>query len=227
MTKVDFDEHAGTYRETLNACFAPFGGKDTFFDSYKIDCIKQWVAADNQAYDILDYGCGIGKITGPLAKEFQQSTVHGWDISRESLRVAREENRELKNIHFIDELSPEQKYNFIIVVMVFHHIKPDERVSVLLEMKKLLKPGGKIVIFEHNPLNPVTRYIVSACPFDADAELILRNKFVALAKLSGFEVEFKRHILFFPWPAKLFRNIERLLRFIPLGAQYMLILAPK
>lgn len=224
MQKVDFDEYAETYRKNLNTCFAPFGSNDTFFDEYKIKCLKEWVITEDRPYDILDYGCGVGKIAGLLAKEFKLSNVYGWDISRESLRVARRENEALKNIYFMDNLPEEQKYDFLIATMVFHHIQPDERAGVLSEMKKLLKPGGKVVVFEHNPLNPFTQYIVKTCPSDADARLILRQKFVHLAKTCGFDVVFKRHVLFFPWPSKFLWNLEQLLRFIPLGAQYMLVL---
>src|SRR3989344_5977363 len=225
MPKVDFDKHADTYRESLNKCFAPFYGDDTFFDRYKIDCIKKWAAPKDGAYDFLDYGCGIGKITGPLAKEFPQSEVYSWDISMESVRGGREEYSGLKNVHFVDELPPEQKYDFIVVAMVFHHVAPEERAVAMSQIKKLLKSGGKVIIFEHNPLNPVTRHIVNNCPFDTDAKLILRNKFVKLAEGCGFEAVFKRYIVFFPWPAKFLRGLENLLRSVPMGAQYMLVLS--
>ena len=227
MVKVNFDKHARTYRESLNTCFAPFGGKDTYYDSYKIECIKKWAVFDDKAYDILDYGCGIGKLTGLLAKEFRKSVVYGWDISRKSLRLAKEEYAETKNINFIDELFPDRKYDFIIVSMVFHHIKPDDRINTLINIKRLLKPDGKIIIFEHNPLNPVVRYIINRCPLDEDAELVMRNKFVRLAKICGLQAEFARYTLFFPRPSKLLMNLENLLKFIPFSAQYMLILSSK
>lgn len=224
MFKADFDEHAQTYRKSLNASLAPFGGKDDFFDLYKIDCLKKWVIDHNQVCDILDYGCGIGKITNILAKEFPQSNIYGHDVSKESILVAKKENAGLKNIYFIDELSEKQKYDFIIAANVFHHIKPNERINAMNKIKNLLKLGGKIIIFEHNPLNPITRRIVNRCPFDKNAKIILRNKFIQLAKSCGLEIKFKQYIVFFPWSSKLFRNLEFLLGFIPLGAQYMLIL---
>lgn len=227
MFKSDFDEHAQNYRKSLNASLAPFGGKDNFFDFYKIYCLKKWAITENQSYDILDYGCGIGKITSILVREFPQSNIYGFDVSKESMLVAKKENAELKNIYFMDELSEKQKYDFIIAANVFHHIEPNERINAMNKIKNLLKSSGKIIIFEHNPLNPITRRIVSQCPFDKNAEIILRNKFIQLAKSCGLEIEFKQYIVFFPWPSKLFRNLEILLGFLPLGAQYMLVLKSK
>lgn len=138
--------------------------------------------------------------------------------------VAKKENSELKNIYFIDELSEKQKYNFIIAANVFHHIKLAERKDALLKLKKLLKPSGKIIIFEHNPLNPITRRIVKECSFDKDAEIILRGEFIKLAEACDLKTELKRYIVFFPWASNLLRNLEHLLKFVPLGAQYMLVL---
>lgn len=227
MLRVDFDEHAHTYRALLKSSIGFLGTNDTFFDSYKVYCIKNWVANDNRAYDILDYGCGIGKLTGLLGKDYQRSTVYGYDISKKSLYLAKEKYAEMKNIYFINELPKEQKYDLIIVANVFHHINPDERINSFFKIKELLNPDGKIVVFEHNPFNPLTRYIVSTCPFDLDAKLIWLHNFIEMALRCGMEAELKRYILFFPWSPKLFRNIECLLKCVPLGAQYMLSLAKK
>ncbi len=227
MSKVNFDEHAHSYRELLKSSLGLFGKKESFFDLYKMYCIKKWVVNNNQSYDILDYGCGIGKLSGLLAKDLSQSAVYGYDISVKSLSVAMEENAGLKNIYFINELSEERKYDFVVASNVFHHVKSDEHVSVLNKIRKILKPGGKIIIFEHNPLNPLTRYIVRACPFDADAELIWQHNFAKLAAASGLRIELKPYILFFPWASKLLRKAEYFLRHIPFGAQYMLVLTCK
>ena len=53
-----------------------------------------------------------------------------------------------------------------------HHIKKKDRRRILRELFRVLKPSGRLVIFEHNTLNPVTRKLVNECPFDVDAILI-------------------------------------------------------
>lgn len=227
MPETGFDSYSHNYRETLKASISFSGKGDEFFDSFKIYYIKKWVANDNRAYDILDFGCGIGKLTGLLAKEFQQSLVYGHDISKKSLNVAREESAGLKNVCFVDSLPEDKKYDFIIVANVFHHINHSEHANTLLKIKEFLKPDGKIVIFEHNPFNPLTRYVVNTCPFDADARLIYQHKFTKLIKICGMKVELKPYIVFFPWPSGIFRMLENLLRHVPLGAQYMLLLTNK
>ncbi|MDD5226668.1 MAG: class I SAM-dependent methyltransferase [Candidatus Omnitrophica bacterium] len=221
---MDFDNFGDNYKETLKRSLGFFGGREAFFDSYKIDYIKDWLVKHDGVYDILDFGCGIGAMAALLAKALSKSTVYGHDISNASLAVARKSNAQLKNVHFIDCLPENQKFDFIMAFGVFHHIRPEDRVTTLCRLKNLLKPGGKIIVFEHNPLNPLTRHIISKCPFDSDAELIHQFHFVEIARKTGLKVERKAYVLLFPWASKVFRKIEELLSHVPFGAQYMLLL---
>jgi hypothetical protein len=84
----------------------------------------------------------------------------------------------------------------------------------------VLKPGGVLFIFEHNPYNPLTRRAVNNCPFDADAVLLTRRRSSRLVKRAGLETTEERYILFFPWEGSTFRAIETHLRWLPMGAQY-------
>jgi hypothetical protein len=81
-------------------------------------------------------------------------------------------------------------------------------------------------IFEHNPLNPLTRYVFEHCVFDRDAEMIPRNKLIEEAAGAGLSVRNKEYTLFFPKPLAAFRPLERWLGWLPLGAQYYLELTP-
>ncbi|MFQ5444896.1 MAG: class I SAM-dependent methyltransferase [Candidatus Zixiibacteriota bacterium] len=225
MSKVDFDNYAHSYKETLNSSLKRFGGDNTFFDSHKIYCINEWLISNGEGCDILDFGCGIGKIAVLLAKEFPTSNIYGYDISKESLALARNEHGSVKNLHFTENLTTGKKFDFIVVSGVMHHVPPYNRLEVLCKLKELLNVNGKIAVFEHNPLNPLTRYTVGTCPFDRDAKLLGSNNLVTLAKLSGLVVNKRLYILFFPWAARIFRRFESYIKKVPFGAQYMVILA--
>jgi len=224
LRKVDFDQFSHNYREALRSCTGLLGKSDDFFASVKLHCLKNWVLTDDGSCEILDFGCGIGALSGFLAKDFPNSQIYGYDISQKCLSVAKENNAGVKNVRFASDLPQGKKYDLIIAANVFHHIKPPERVGALCFLKELLKPKGKIIIFEHNPFNPLTRSIVRSCPFDSDATLIWRREFCGLTKTSGLEIVNNYYILFFPWASKIFRKLENLLKAMPLGGQYMLLL---
>ena len=52
-------------------------------------------------------------------------------------------------------------------------------------MARVLRPGGIAAIFEHNPLNPLTRRVVSNCVFDEDAVLLRRRRARGLLRQAG------------------------------------------
>jgi hypothetical protein len=86
-------------------------------------------------------------------------------------------------------------------------------------VRLLLAPGGRLVVFKHNRLNPVTRRVVALCPFDDGARLLYPWQVKALlrgARLSDVGLEF---IVFFPKSLRAVRSLEPRLGWLPLGAQ--------
>jgi hypothetical protein len=83
-----------------------------------------------------------------------------------------------------------------------------------------LKPGGTAVIFEHNPLNPLTVHAVNTCPFDENAELIRGPSLRKEMQKAGFQNVGLRYRLFLPGALRALRPLERWLYGCPLGAQY-------
>src|SRR5262249_50895625 len=103
---------------------------------------------------------------------------------------------------------------------VFHHIPCADRIAVMARCKSLMRTGGRLFLFEHNPLNPVTRRIFERCPFDQGATMLRRREALVLAEAVGLSVIRSEYTLFFPRQLRLLRPFERLLGWFPLGAQY-------
>jgi hypothetical protein len=101
-----------------------------------------------------------------------------------------------------------------------HHIPSRYWQSFLAEVARVVTPDGLVAIFEHNPLNPLTRKNVRSCAFDRDAVLIPRRDMLQMAGKAGLKPVESRYVLFFPFQHPVFRLLERALRAIPLGAQY-------
>jgi len=223
-TFVDFDDCSQEYIELLNASIRLSGEKASYFDIYKLNCVKRWACRPQRLSMTLDFGCGIGRLSNLLARTYPRSKVYGYDISLRSIKLAREKWGHLKNLVFDSRLPDAGLCDLITAANVFHHIRREDRRKILIQLRTLLKPDGTIALFEHNPFNPLTLHVVKNCPFDADANLISLGQFVKLALDSGLKVYRKRYIVFFPKPLQFLRKLEPFLGFLPLGAQYMLIL---
>ena len=95
--------------------------------------------------------------------------------------------------------------------------------SLFLRLAQRMKPGSRLVIWEHNPFNPVTRLLVRMCPFDGDARLLTLNATRTLLRRNGFRPLQHAYVNLFPprwlrfaaWAA-----VENKLGGLPLGAQY-------
>lgn len=227
MSDPEFDEFAADYSEILDETVRFAGEGSAYFDSYKLGCLKQWCISPESDRTVLDFGCGTGSLATHVAAAFPQLTVHGYDISRKSIEAARSKSVEISNLLFFDRLPEKVSYDLIYSANVFHHVPPGSRSDLLKSLGRLLAPGGRIVIFEHNPWNPLTRYVVRTCPFDKGVKLISRPAFVKLARGIEMEAVQKRYIVFFPGCLRLLRSLEPSLGFLPLGAQYVLVLVKR
>ncbi|MGA6977021.1 MAG: class I SAM-dependent methyltransferase [Pseudolabrys sp.] len=108
---------------------------------------------------VLDFGCGIGRSMPYLREVFPKAEIVGCDPSAESLAIARRDNPTCRFMS-MDELGSEAKFDLVIASCVFHHIPPQYRQMAIRYCYSRLKQGGHFIIFEHNPIIPVTRHLV-------------------------------------------------------------------
>jgi SAM-dependent methyltransferase len=219
-----FDDFATEYERLMAESIKFSGDNPDYFDRYKVDCLNKWIGKTESSTSVLDFGCGIGKISAITAKNFPKWKVHGFDVSSKSIEIARKKWGYLENLVFLKALPETAKFDIITAANVFHHINPEKRSNWVLRLKNHLTPSGKIVIFEHNPFNPFTRYVVNTLPFDEGVELITLSQFTNLVKDCGLRVQLKRYIVFFPKFLGFLRRFEPLLGFLPMGAQYMIVI---
>ena len=77
-----------------------------------------------------------------------------------------------------------------------------------------------MVVFEHNPANPATRYIVATCPFDENAVLLPAAALRKSQAAAGFRRVELTYTGFFPGALRRLRPLERFMTGLPCGAQY-------
>jgi ubiquinone/menaquinone biosynthesis C-methylase UbiE len=100
----------------------------------------------------LDFGCGLGRLTRPLAGRFDECV--GVDISEGMVRGARELNADVPGASFLvnaaDDLRifDDASFDFVYSVIVLQHV-PDRGAieSYVAEFCRVLRPGG-LAIFQ-------------------------------------------------------------------------------
>ena len=218
-----FDDYVQNYDEDFNDSIKKLSefGRD-YFAQYKIDIIKDKIK--EMPKKILDFGCGDGISCGLLQEAFPQAEIVGVDVSAESIKIAKEKNSKCEFLLYDGSELPFKKEEFDLIFSscVFHHIVEEDQLPLLEEIYRVLNKGAKTFIFEHNPINPLTRKAVRDCVFDKDAKMIYATKLNEGIKSAGFENSKINYTLFFP-RYKIFEkcfSLEKHLSGCFLGAQY-------
>ena len=221
---ADFDQYAGTYGRLLDQSVALSGETSQYFAEYKARYIAAAMAPTNSRNKILDFGCGVGLLSAALKTSLPDVTLHGYDVSPESL--VKIDSALLQNGRFTAELtSLDSDYDAIVMASVLHHVPVNQRTDIMIELANRLADDGKLFVFEHNPLNPVTRWVVRQCPFDHDAILLKPGEVIKRLHDAGLRYHQCDYIVFFPKFLSSCRPLERFLGWCPLGAQYVITAA--
>lgn len=222
---MDFNRHTATYERQVDDAVAFSGRSQAFFLEAKVRALLSLFDGrfgSSQRLRVAEIGCGVGSFIRRLAGHGFQLT--GTDIALASLLRAR---REVSGATFsafdgADLPFPTGCFDAVLAVSVLHHVAPDERQGLVDEMARITRPGGLVVVFEHNPLNPLTRWVVGRCAFDQDAVLLGCGELEHYVREVGMRDVDRRYLLLFPWSGGIWQWLERKLSRLPLGAQYMI-----
>ena len=218
-----FDGVADRYSETIDESLGRFGASHDFFTRHKARLIARLLAAqgrDPAAMDLLDVGCGIGQIHDLIGPTFR--SVTGVDVSSASIEQAQARFPEYRYLAYDGDRLPfaDAGFDMAMAICVFHHVPPAQWQALAADMLRVLRPGGLVLVIEHNPWNPVTRRIVNTCPIDRDAVLLTRGTTVDLFRKAGAARVTARSVLSIPPRGEALMTLDGWFGLLPLGAQY-------
>jgi ubiquinone/menaquinone biosynthesis C-methylase UbiE len=125
---------------------------------------------------ILDLGCGTGEMALAIARASQAVTVIGVDGDAEVLRraaaKARAEGVELELHEALAGSIPlaDADVDCVVSTLMFHHLAPTAKRAALAEARRVLAPGGKLLI----------------CDVGRASDPLMRGAFFAVQLLDGF-----------------------------------------
>ena len=131
-----------------------YGGQwrvDDFFESGDAHVTK-WLriireAAPMHAGSCLDFGCGVGRLTRPLAESFLETV--GIDVAKSMIAVARRYNKNPR-CRFVVNRDPDLRsintatFDFVHSCLVLQHIPPEVTIKYIEEFFRVAKPNGVI-----------------------------------------------------------------------------------
>lgn len=220
---MDFEKFKDHYPQDVERAISFLGQGVNFFTEikarYLLNLTRKFLG-DLEKVRALDVGCGVGLTDHYLAGSF--GSLNGIDVSEGIIAKAREHNPTVQYQAYNGKKFPfaDEAFDLVFTICVMQCVPPPSRQSFVQEMYRVTKKGGITVVFEHNPLNPLTRLVVSRCEMNTGLAMIAKRLTKELLKQGGFEIAEQSYILFFPWMGKVFREMEKWFKWLPLGAQY-------
>jgi ubiquinone/menaquinone biosynthesis C-methylase UbiE len=221
---AEFDKHAEIYSKKIDNSIELFGQSHDFFVRNKasiiVDVLSEIGAPENM--QVLDVGCGTGLVLGHLVDRIPQ--LYGVDVSHQSLAVAEQSNPSVRFKVFDGGRLPYEDgfFDCAFAICVIHHVPVNSWEFFVKEMARVTRPGGTIIVIEHNPLNPATNWVVRNCDLDENAVLLWPKKARQLFEAACLQEIVTQHIQFTPFEGSFFRRLDNWLSRIPLGTQYVM-----
>lgn len=220
---ANFDQYRDSYREVVQGSLALPGAEVDFFVRRKaqhlVDLASEVGAPGS--LDVLDVGCGVGQTDRFLEGEFK--ALAGVDIASGLVERAAATNPWADYRGYSQEEPiphPDRSFDLTFAVCVLHHVSLSDRERFISEMIRVTRLRGLVVIFEHNPWNPLTRRSVRNCEFDKGVALLPRREAKRLLEEQGLTTVRARYIVFFPRESWLINRMEHSIAWLPAGAQY-------
>src|SRR5829696_2144122 len=165
MSSSHFDEIATLYDASLPAHVV---------EHYLRKRVRYVVEQRPPPASVLDVGCGTGLLASRLAQAGY--AVTGIDPSPGMLEILRARVPDVVAVEGSGTALPfdDGVFDLVLSVATFHHIAdPGEVRRALSEMVRVARPGGRILVWDHNPRNPYWGRLMARVPQDSGDERLI------------------------------------------------------
>jgi SAM-dependent methyltransferase len=135
---------------------------------------EAFIVAQCEDGRVLDVGCGTGALAVRLAA--RGLDVVGVDPSAEMLSVLSKRGPGIEAV-VADGAAlpfPDGEFDLSYCVAVMHHIaEPTAVRRTLAEMVRVVRPGGRVIVWDHNPTNPYWPIVMRRVPQDIGDERLI------------------------------------------------------
>ena len=219
-----FDRYAEAYDEALQAGLRVTGEGKDYYAARRIALLGALVGRQGAGpvARVLDYGCGDGDAAPLLRDVLGAREVVGVDPSAgmRARAAARHPWATFAPVEALPALGP---FDLAYCNGVLHHVAPAARPGVVRAVREALRPGALFGLWENNPWNPGTRWVMRRVAFDADAIPLAPPEARALLRAAGFTLLRTDHRFIFPAVLAALRPLERWVTRLPLGGQYQVL----
>ncbi len=149
---------------TAMRTYLPAAGRDVFLPFY--DLVTSLLGADraravlleyaplHDGDTVLDVGCGTGTLAVLLKQRHPGVEVTALDpdpkaLARAQRKAERAGAKVCFELGFGDEIKHSvASFDLVVSSFMFHHLDPDQKAGALREVRRVLKPGGRLLLLD-------------------------------------------------------------------------------
>lgn len=187
--------------------------QEDFFRSGKAEMAGIMEILDEHAQDRgssigVDFGCGAGRMTFPLAEYYD--SVTGIDVSQAMIQAAKSEKTRGNNVEYVNNVAvtlpfADNSVDLVHTNLTFQHLDQSYALGYLKEFIRILKPGGVAVVQAlSSNIYELKESFVGFLELGEDRieqpiKILPKHKFIEFSEsLGGRILDFKRTISFDP-----------------------------
>ena len=164
--KIQYDENY--YKES------PYPIKSDLNNDYFQNKLEKLVSlVGRNDFNLLDIGCGWGNFLEVVKKN--SIPYLGIDSSKAAIKICKSKGLNCKNVSINQLIETGKKFSCITCFQVLEHIK--NPLSFLISLKKLIKPGGVLLLTTPNNDSPLRRLLKTKWPvYNTKSHFVFYNK---------------------------------------------------
>jgi SAM-dependent methyltransferase len=140
--------------ESMQMRFAGKSGDEALVEAHTLartfkDLYREHVGPFTDSTRVLDYGCGWGRITRFFLKDVAAENLWGIDCNEQLIGFCRQSNPWAR-FEVNDPLPPTDldadRFDLVFSYSVFTHMREDVHLAWLAELRRVVRPGGLLVL---------------------------------------------------------------------------------
>lgn len=141
---------------------------------------------------MLDIGCGTGALLSMIQEKRKDARLFGVDLSEQMIQVSKAKLGEKADLRVSDSEKlpfPNEAFDLVMCTFSFHHY-PNPG-AVLLEVRRVLAPSGRLILADPTTAIPLLRQLVNFVHLftkDGTVRIYSKKEMKVLAEAAALEV---------------------------------------